>query len=139
MNWSFVVELKLPADAYLWDVLLRAVCLLALALAVRAADLVLLYTVMVHLEVRVYDASAMHTRHKLLRGVRRKALVVVRVLCHVLIILESLVIIDLLRRDVGLVLLLDRRLHVLRHERLALLVAIDDLTIGELVQIVVLH
>lgn len=91
---------------------------------------------MVHFKVRVYDASTMHACHKLLGGVRRKALVVIGVLCHVLIVLQRLIIVDLLRCDVGLMLLFDRRLHVLGHEKLALLVAICYFTIGELVQIV---
>lgn len=130
--------MKLSADAH---IPLRAARLLALALAV-GADLVLLNTVRVHFEVRADDAASMHACHELLGSVRREPPVVVDVVLirHVLIVLQGLVIVDLLGRDIGLVRLFDRRLHVLRHECLGLLVAIDDLAVGrELVEVRVLH
>lgn len=130
--------MELSTDAH---IPLRATRLLALALAV-GADLVLLNAVRVHFEVRADHAPAMHACHELLGSVRREPLIVIGIVLvrHVLIVLQGLVIVDLLGRDVGLVWLFDRRLHVLRHECLGLLVAVDDLAVGgELVEVRVLH
>jgi len=113
VNGWLWIELKLAADASVGNILLRTVCLLALTLAIWSS-FYFLNTVVIDFKVGLNDAASRNACYELFRCIGRKSLAIMNIFCHVIVILQCLIIIDFWRRYFTLSLFFHWSLNILR-------------------------